>query len=259
MRKIVLVFLACVLLLPLTSARAADDLTDAAVIINAKAETVKKWRFPPRFVVVHDRPVDRDAFDETTDFIRRATGLNVPAPEYIDLSGDRLGDRFYTASRYKPRRIEAGQMTTDLLIAGREDLMLSANVFVFVVSPPLASHFMVLTAWGRSSTALPRAYAEGTGPCYFNVLSNHESIQFGTILIAPGMESEFTRACIYEEMVQAMGLVNDAHDSPFFTFDNLAPAKPRDYDQRLLSALYHPSVETGDAVDKVLGIYAQPQ
>jgi len=173
--------------------------------------------------------------------------------------GDAIDHRFYTASRYVPRHAAPGQMITDLLIAGSEDLQLSANVFVFVVSPPLASHFMVLTAWGRSSTALPRAYVQGRGPCYFNVLSNAESIQFGTILMGPELDGEMSRACIYEEMVQAMGLVNDAQDSPFFTFDNLVPEKPRDYDMRLLSALYHPSVVTGDAVDKVLSIYAQPR
>lgn len=259
MRKIMLTIIVLALISPLTGARAADELTDAAIIINAKAETVKKWKFPPRFVVVHDQPVDRDAFDDVTGFIRQATGLDVPAPEYVDLSGDAIDNRFYTASRYVPRHLEPGQMITDLLIAGREDLQLSANVFVFVVSPPLASHFMVLTAWGRSSTALPRAYVQGSGPCYFNVLSNAESIQFGTILIAPELDGEMSRECIYEEMVQAMGLVNDAQDSPFFTFDNLAPPKPRDYDMRLLSALYHPSVATGDAVEKVVSIYARPE
>ena len=259
MRKFMLIMVMLGLLSPLTGARAADDLSDAAVIINAKANSVKKWRYPPQFVVVHDQPVDRDAFDEVTGFIRQTTGLDLPPPKYVDLSGDRLTDRFYTASRYTPRTEAPGRMTSDLLIAGREDLMLTANVFVFVVSPPLASHFMVLTTYGRSSTALPNAYVQGKGPCYFNVLSNAESIHFGTILIAPGLDNALTQACIYEEMVQAMGLVNDAQDSPFFTFDNLAPPKPRDYDTRLLSALYHPSVETGDTVDKVISLYAQPE
>jgi hypothetical protein len=257
MRKFMLIMVMFGLFLPLTGARAADELSDAAVIINAKANSVKKWRYPPRFVVVHDQPVDRDAFDEVTGFISQATGLDVPVPQYVDLSGDMLDDRFYTASRYTPRNEGPGRMTSDLLIAGREDLLLSANIYVFVVSPPLASHFMVLTAYGRSSNSLPRAYAQGTGPCYFNVLSNAESIHFGTILIAPGLDGAFTKACIYEEMVQAMGLVNDAQDSPFFTFDNLAPSKPREYDLRLLSALYDPSVQTGDAVNKVLNIYAE--
>lgn len=259
MRKFMLILMMLGLLLPLTTARASDDMSDAAIIINAKANSVKKWNYPPRFVVIHDQPVDHDFFENVTGFIREATGLGVLSPEYVDLSGDRISDRFFTASRYQPRTVGEGRMTSELLIAGREDLHLTANIFVFIVSPPLASHFMVLTSYGRSSSSLPRAYVQGEGPCYFNILSNAESIHFGTILIAPGLDGAFTQACIYEEMVQAMGLVNDAPDSPFFTFDNLSDHKPRDYDLRLLSALYHPSVSTGDAVEKVVRIYAMPR
>ncbi|MEM6304537.1 MAG: DUF2927 domain-containing protein [Pseudomonadota bacterium] len=256
MRKALVAVLLAGLALSFGTARAADDLAEARVILNAKQGTVKKWHYAPRFVVVHDRPVDRAAFAEVTEFIAAATGLTLAVPDFVEVTAETLGERFYTASRYAPRATRAGQMTTDLLIAGHEDLQLSANVFIFVVSPPLASHFMVLTAWGRSSTALPRAYVTGEGPCYFNVLSNAQSIHFGTILIAPELEKAVSEACIYEEMMQAMGLMNDAHGSAHFTFDNLAEAKPRDYDQRLLSALYDADVLNGDAVEKVLGIYA---
>ncbi len=89
------------------------------------------------------------------------------------------------------------------------------------------------------------------------MLSNDESIHFGTILIAPTIDPDMQRACIYEEMVQAMGLMNDAHESPFFTFDNLLEDKSRDYDRRLLAALYDAEVQNGDAVEKVLSIYAK--
>ena len=147
-------------------------------------------------------------------------------------------------------------MTSDLLIAQHEDLVLSANIFVFMVSPHLASHFMALTSYGRTSGSLTRGYVQGNGPCYFTVLSNGESIHFGTILIAPDIDADMQRHCIYEEMVQAMGLMNDAQDSTFFTFDNLAEDKPRDYDQRLLRALYDPRIRNGDEVDEVLNIYA---
>lgn len=251
-----LVILGAVVSLAIGTARAADDMADAGVILNAKVGTVKKWQYPPRVVVVHDRPVDHSAFAEVTDFIAATTGLKLDQPSFVELVDDTLTDRFYTASRYAPRTTVPGQMTTDLLIAGAEDLALSANIFIFVVSPRLASHFMVLTAYGRSSANLPRAYVQGSGPCYFNVLSNADSIHFGTILIDPNLGADMRRSCIYEEMVQAMGLMNDAHDSPFFTFDNLADDKPRVYDQRLLSALYDTTVNNGDSVEKVLGIYA---
>ncbi len=238
---------------------AADDIEDARIIVTAKSNTIKKWHYPPRFVVVHDQPVDVSVFEEVTNFIVTTTGLDIEPPTFVNMADNAFDPRFYSASRYEPRRTEQGQMTSDLLIAQKEDVQLSANVFVFMVSPHLASHFIALTSYGRFSGSLTRGYVQGDGPCYFKVLSNDESIHFGTILIAPSIDPDMQRACIYEEMVQAMGLVNDAQDSPFFTFDNLAPPKPRDYDTRLLSALYHPSVETGDAVDKVISLYAQPE
>ena len=235
---------------------AADDVEDARVIVTAKSNTVKKWHYPPRFVVIHDQPVDRSAFNEVTDFIANATGLPIEQPTFVNMTDDSFDPRFYTASRYRPRTTETGQMTSDLLIAQKDDLPLSANIFVFMVSPHLASHFIALTAYGRFSGNLTRSYVQGNGPCYFKVLSNGDSIQFGTILIAPDIEPAMQRHCIYEEMVQAMGLMNDAQDSPFFTFDNLAEEKPRDYDQRLLEALYDPRIRNGDEVDEVLNIYA---
>ena len=207
-------------------------------------------------MVVHDQPVDRSAFEDVTDFIATATGLPIELPTFVNLTDDAFDPRFYTASRYNTRTTEPGRMTSDLLIAQSEDLKLSANIFVFMVSPHLASHFIALTSYGRFSGNLTRSYVQGVGPCYFKVLSNGESIHFGTILIAPTIDPEMQRACIYEEMVQAMGLMNDAQDSPFFTFDNLAEDKPRDYDQRLLEALYDPRIRNGDEVDQVLNIYA---
>lgn len=235
---------------------AADDLQDARVIVTAKSNTVKKWHYPPRIVVVHDQPVDRVAFAEVTNFIASATGLPIEQPTFVNLTDDEFNPRFYTASRYSPRTTGPGKMTSDLLIAQTKDLQLSANIYVFMVAPPLASHFIALTAYGKFTGSLTRGYVQGNGPCYFKVLSNGESIHFGTILIAPSVDPATQKSCIYEEMVQAMGLMNDAHDSEFFTFDNLLDDKPRDYDQRLLEALYDPRICNGDEVDKVLNIYA---
>ncbi len=235
---------------------AADDLSDARIIVTAKSDTVKKWHYAPRFVVVHDQAVDQSAFAEVTDFIASATGLPVKPPTFVNLTEEGFDPRFYTASRYSPRNTGTGQMTSDLLIAQKQDLKLSANIFVFMVSPHLASHFIALTSYGRFTGNLTRSYVQGDGPCYFKVLSNGESIHFGTILIAPTINPDLQRACIYEEMVQAMGLMNDAQDSTYFTFDNLPENKPRDYDQRLLEALYDPRIRNGDEVDQVLDIYA---
>lgn len=242
-----------------TPATAGDELEDARVILNAKANTIKKWHYSPRLVVVHDRPVDSGIFENVTQFIHESTGLPMTLPEFVEVSAEALGDRFFTASRYTPRRVDQGRMTTDLLIAGQPDLELSANIFVFMVSPRLASHFITLTAWGRASTSLHRAYVQGNGPCFFSVLSNAQSIHFGTVLISPEITTEYQERCVYEELTQAMGLMNDAQDSTYFTYDNLADNKPRENDRRLLSALYDPSIVNGDEVEKVVELYSLSQ
>ena len=78
---------------------AADDLDDARVIVTAKSNTVKKWQYAPRFVVVHDQPVDRAAFSDVTDFISDATGLSIEQPVFVNLGENAFDPRFYTASR----------------------------------------------------------------------------------------------------------------------------------------------------------------
>ena len=67
---------------------AADDLQDARVIVTAKSNTVKKWHYPPRIVVVHDQPVDRVAFAEVPNFIATATGLPIEQPTFVNLTDD---------------------------------------------------------------------------------------------------------------------------------------------------------------------------
>ena len=50
MRKLssrLLVILGAVISLAIGTARAADDMADAGVILNAKVGTVKKWAIPP--------------------------------------------------------------------------------------------------------------------------------------------------------------------------------------------------------------------
>ena len=209
--------------------------------------------------MVHDRPINRPAFSETIAFIETATGLEIGDPAYLDLAEAGLGDPFYARTRYQPERNDTGNFVTTLSVAAQEDIAIAGSVFIFMMAPRYASHLMVLSGFGRSSQGLERAYTASPNHCFFNVMSDAQSIQFGRIVISPEQDMAQQAACIYEEMTQAMGLMQDAHDSAFFTYDNLADPKPREYDQRLLSALYHPSVVTGDAVDKVIEIYAQPR
>ena len=260
MRKLLLTVGICAFLgLGLSVAQAGDELSDARVILDAKNGTIKKWTHAPRFVIVHDRPVNQPAIAETIAFIKSATGLAIADPAYVDLTQAGLDDRFYSSTQYEPQRGDTGHFETTLSIAAQEEIAVAGNMFVFMVAPRYASHLMVLSGFGRSSQGLERAYHASPHHCFFNVMSDSSSIQFGRIVISPEQDMAAQAACIYEEMTQSMGLMHDAHNSSYFTYDNLADEKPRAYDQRLLAALYHPSVVTGDAVNKVLDIYAQPQ
>lgn len=245
--------------LGLGAARAGDDIKDARVILDAKNGTVKKWARPPKFTVVHDRPVNRDAFAETIAFIRTATGLEIADPEYVDLAQAGLDDRFYSHSNYRLERRSKDHFDATLSIAAHNDITATSSMFIFMVAPRYASHLMVLTGYGRGSQGLERDYHRSPNHCFYNTNSDANSILFGRILISSELDMTKQAQCIYEEMVQSMGLMNDAQDSAFFTFDNLTGDKPRDYDLRLLSALYDTKVRNGDGVDKVLGIYAGVQ
>ena len=235
---------------------ASDELSDARVILEAKSGTIKKWAHAPQFVVVHDRPVNEAAFADTIAFIEAATGLGIAAPVFVDLAAAGLDDRFFSGTLYEPARGPTGQYRTTLSVAARDRIAVAGSVFVFMVAPRYASHLMVLSGFGHGSQTLERAYHASPRHCFFNVMSDARSIQFGRILISPEQDMAQQATCIYEEMTQAMGLMRDAEGSAHFTYDNLAEDKPRDNDRRLLAALYHPSVLTGDGVDKVVEIYA---
>lgn len=260
MRKLVLTVGICAFLgLGLRVAQAEDDLSDARVILNAKNGTIKKWTHAPRFVVVHDRPVNRPAIAETIAFIKSATGLAIGEPAYVDLTEAGLDERFYSGTQYDPQRRDTGQFETTLSIAAQKEIAVAGSMFVFMVAPRYASHLMVLSGFGRSSQGLERAYHASPHHCFFNVMSDSRSIQFGRIVISPEQDMAAQAACIYEEMTQSMGLMHDAHDSAYFTYDNLADEKPREYDARLLAALYDKAVRNGDGVEKVVDIYASAQ
>lgn len=228
----------------------AQELSDARAIIDAQAGHIRRWERPPQLVIVQDQPIDAASVDATLDFIRSATGLALPAPRYIDLSADAA---FFTETRFALAQSDTG--ITSTLTLGAQAVQ--ADLFLFHLSPARASHLMLLTSTGGHNMSLARQYAAGTGPCYYSTLSNAAGMVNGLVFLDPTRDPAFIDLCIYEELVQAMGLVNDAHDSPWFTFDNLPTDKPRDYDARLLAALYDRSLASDAAVEDVLAIYAE--
>lgn len=234
----------------------ADDIADAVQILDARNGTIRKWSHTPEVVIVHDRPVNQQAIDETIEFINDETGLNIGPPKTIDLTDSVLSDRFYRKSTFRPKQLENGNVEVTVTIAAKEDFAAKGNLIVFMLEAPFASHMMIASGYGSGSNALERQYLRSPSHCFFEIRSNDKSIQFGRVFISSELDMKKQASCIYEELTQTMGLVDDAVGSEVFTYDNTAEDKPRDHDRRLLAALYDPSVVYGDPVAKVVVLYA---
>jgi hypothetical protein len=64
--------------------------------------------------------------------------------------------------------------------------------------------------------------------------------------------------CLYEELLQALGPINDTNAVPWTMFnDNVQMGFFDVYDQYLLNVLYDPRIEPGMAVDDVLAVLPQ--
>jgi hypothetical protein len=68
--------------------------------------------------------------------------------------------------------------------------------------------------------------------------------------------SEFIfRDCIYEELLQALGPINDTDAIPWTMFNDDVQMGFFDlYDQYILNILYHPHIKAGMTVDEVSGL-----
>ena len=109
----------------------------------------------------------------------------------------------------------------------------------------------------KGAWSLSRQFVEGRTPCFFNALSLRNEITVAHIFIRGDLSEEEEMACIYEELVQAMGLLHDAPGSAYFTFDNLVAPKSNPLDWKILQALYADNIVPGTDVDMVLRNYVE--
>jgi hypothetical protein len=64
--------------------------------------------------------------------------------------------------------------------------------------------------------------------------------------------------CLYEELLQALGPINDTNAVPWTMFnDNVQMGFFGVYDQYILNVLYDPRIEPGMGVDEVLAVLPQ--
>jgi hypothetical protein len=78
------------------------------------------------------------------------------------------------------------------------------------------------------------------------------------IILAVDAGSFIFADCAYEELLQALGPINDTSAVPWTTFnDNISMSHFGIYDQYLLNILYHPKMRPGMSVDEVKALLPQ--
>ena len=254
------VFLFCVLTslashFPSLALSEDDELGDAREILAAETGVVRKWTSSPVIAVLHTGDFDFPQFQETIQFINSHTGLGIDTRVRMKDLGSVSGSLF-GGTRLEYRRAQ-GSGTTYARIRFPDGDTLSANILVYKVDIATGALFMVLSRTAKGAWSLARQFAEGTAPCFFSAMSLRNEIEVTHIFIRDDVSEEDEKACIHEELVQAMGLLNDAPGSRFFTFDNIVAPKPDPLDWKLLRALYSDGIAAGAGVDDVLERYVE--
>lgn len=91
----------------------------------------------------------------------------------------------------------------------------------------------------------PQCLSSFTKDDEFAILSSN-------VILAVDAGSFVFADCAYEELLQALGPINDTDSVPWTTFnDNVSMSHFGIYDQYLLNILYHPRVRSGMTVDEV--------
>lgn len=108
--------------------------------------------------------------------------------------------------------------------------------------------------WGSAEKLSRGQISGGPGGCYYSVRSN-KSVRYGAyVSVLSGEDEESLEHCIWEETLHALGPLQDAKGSPFFSFDDTADeiADRRDNDILLIRALYESGPKPGDPPDEVI-------
>ncbi len=258
MTRLTALFLALFAALSAPDAK-ADMYKDARIILDAGEGQVRRWERSPRIAVIHQSDVDRTLFPAFTESFSSATGLQIGANgvEYFQLADD-------FAYTQEPARFEAPQFS-DAPPAhfGRlrigDGVQLESDIFVFVVNKTTAAYFATLTRVITKNASLTRQFIEGSTPCFYSGFSRDNVMQFAFIFINESVAPETRLICAYEELIQSLGLLNDAQDTPYFSLTNTLEKPKTNLDLSLLAAVYDAQVRPGDPVDNVIAVFRGQQ
>jgi Protein of unknown function (DUF2927) len=140
-------------------------------------------------------------------------------------------------------------------IAATEDRDV-ANVIVTVVRQEEFSR----TLRARFGTEKARKITRSLRPvCLTGIGKDHTFRIRRAEIFLPGNVDDFTFSdCVYEELLQALGPINDTASVPWTMFnDNVQMGFFDRYDQYLLNVLYHPRVAPGMTEDEVRSLFPE--
>ena len=244
-----------ILLATLASSAHADILADARTILDAHQGKVLKWGYTPTIAVIHDGQFDFDYLDDVLTNIRRETKLDIVTAAVKRVDINQLEFPFVGNSNFRLLRGARSDPKDRLgrLTLGRNP-PITADLFIFHVPVLEGSYFNLLSVLANGKAGLPRQYAEG-GHCYFSMVGNKGRTQQARVFIGTNLTKKGQQDCIYEEVMQTMGLANDAEGSSHFTFDGQVGFRDRTNDYLLLRALYDPSIAHGGPVANVVTLF----
>ncbi|MEO0913133.1 MAG: DUF2927 domain-containing protein [Pseudomonadota bacterium] len=220
-------------------------------IVSSQKATVRKWMRAPRVLVIHDREPPRDFIE---GMVARISGQapNFPgirSVEYLDLA--EFQEPLPGRARFRVKRRDVdGRVLVDSGFVFDEGRVGLADIYVFLTDIPTGLFFGALT---QSGGPLHRRFAEGAPhSCYYNVSSLDDVLRYGMVFINSGWDRERVEACLFEEFMHTLGILNDSEDSQVFTFnDRVVDPVDRSADFALLQALYTASIKPGDAPELV--------
>ncbi|QHQ34046.1 DUF2927 domain-containing protein [Algicella marina] len=220
-------------------------------IVSSRKATVRKWTRAPRVLVLHDRAAPKDFFEGMVAEITAAAPSfpGVASIDYVDLGA--IGAPLAGGARFRVKQdeVEGGvAVSSGFLIDGYGAAV--ADIYVFLTDIPTGVLFAALT---QSSGPLPRRFAEGAPhSCYYTASSLNDVLRYGMVFINSAWDMERVQACMFEEFMHTLGILNDSEASEHFTFnDRVADPVDRLADFALLEALYSESVLPGDPPDRV--------
>jgi len=235
---------------------------DARLIITSEKGDVRIWSHAPR-VLIYAPSAERPAIAAVIDTIEAA----VASP---------FGPTLFSAVTYRDLPQNLGADETLLRIAGRRGGPAEIEMEVDLGDGKHTTDILIMVGNRRDVAVVNGLYGVspqttrpqmrgGQARCFYNTRSRKGVRVMAYVTIVPFADAAETEECYWEEILHALGPLQDAEDTPFFSFDDrgdwqldLSPsevAQRRANDMALIRALYESGVKPGDPPEVALDYF----